>query len=564
MVDNKDLIEEEYELSLNAITDVQNMLVGGGTSDASGSGTAGEALLAAGPSETTNGNSPNVTQSETEAPSLSCRGKIDPAWEHVTMQIDAKTQKQVRTCIYCHKSWKGGGIHRMKEHLAKEKGNVIACDKVPSDVCHQMAQSLANNEKKKKDKELNDAYDHQTQTNEHVAPIQSPQMVSNKGKRKATDDSTFFAPTSTQGSQQTLQSAYSSKKAVHGAKMAIARWFFDSNIPFNATKSPYFQEATNAIASIGFRFKVPTYHDLRVNLLGDCKRECSLLVESYRSKWAKDDGDERPSMGYVYDGMQRAKNAIKAMFRNRKSSYKPYTDIIKARWDKHLKRELHAAAYFFNPAFQYSGDFNDKSRVTEALVKLFEVKSLCPDVSKAFQEMQMYRDRKDSFGKPSAVKVAANLQPAEWWKIYGGSAPILQKLAIRSLGQTSSSSGCERNWSVFERIHTKRRNRLEHQRLNDLVYVAYNLRLKNRSTPELDINEIENLLYHEDAIPIIESSLRNNQDDDDDEFGTMPFQVEEDNDVEVNHGGSNGEDAFIPSGVIFDYGETSFDEYNDV
>jgi hypothetical protein len=44
----------------------------------------------------------------------------------------------------------------------------------------------------------------------------------------------------------------------------------------------------------------------------------------------------------------------------------------------------------------------------------------------------------------------------------------------------------------------------------------------------------------------------------------MPFQVEEDNDVEVNHGGSNGEDAFIPSGVIFDYGETSFDEYNDV
>jgi hypothetical protein len=122
------------------------------------------------------------------------------------------------------------------------------------------------------------------------------------------------------------------------------------------------------------------------------------------------DGDERPSMGYVYDGMQRAKNAIKAMFRNRKSSYKPYTDIIKARWDKHLKRELHAAAYFFNPAFQYSGDFNDKSRVTEALVKLFEVKSLCPDVSIAFQEVQIYRDRKESFDKSSVV-VVANIQP---------------------------------------------------------------------------------------------------------------------------------------------------------
>jgi hypothetical protein len=70
--------------------------------------------------------------------------------------------------------------------------------------------------------------------------------------------------------------------------MAIARWYFYSNISFNATKSPYFQEAANAIASDDSGFKVPAYHDLRVNLLGDCKRECSLLVESYRSKWAKD------------------------------------------------------------------------------------------------------------------------------------------------------------------------------------------------------------------------------------------------------------------------------------
>ncbi|XP_071909561.1 uncharacterized protein [Coffea arabica] len=67
-----------------------------------------------------------------------------------------------------------------------------------------------------------------------------------------------------------------------------------------------------------------------------------------------------------------------------------------------------------------------------------------------------------------------------WWKLYGCDAPNLQKLAIRILSQTASSSGCERNWSVFERIHTKKRNRLEHQRLNDLVYVHYNLRLQHR------------------------------------------------------------------------------------
>lgn len=68
----------------------------------------------------------------------------------------------------------------------------------------------------------------------------------------------------------------------------------------------------------------------------------------------------------------------------------------------------------------------------------------------------------------------------EWWRLFGSSAPNLQKLAIKVLSQTSSSSWCERNWNVFDRIHTKKRNRLEHQRLNDLVFVHYNLRLKHR------------------------------------------------------------------------------------
>ncbi|CAN1130585.1 hypothetical protein LINPERPRIM_LOCUS13314, partial [Linum perenne] len=58
--------------------------------------------------------------------------------------------------------------------------------------------------------------------------------------------------------------------------------------------------------------------------------------------------------------------------------------------------------------------------------------------------------------------------------------PLIQNLAIKLLSQTASSSGCERNWSVFERIHTKRRNRLEHKRLSDLVFVHYNMRLQHR------------------------------------------------------------------------------------
>ena len=67
---------------------------------------------------------------------------------------------------------------------------------------------------------------------------------------------------------------------------------------------------------------------------------------------------------------------------------------------------------------------------------------------------------------------------AQWWEAFGGHCPELQRFAIRILSQTCSASGCERNWSVFERIHTKKRNRLDKKRLNDLVYVQYNLRLR--------------------------------------------------------------------------------------
>ena len=52
-----------------------------------------------------------------------------------------------------------------------------------------------------------------------------------------------------------------------------------------------------------------------------------------------------------------------------------------------------------------------------------------------------------------------------WWRSYGGRVPNLQRLVIPLLSQTYSSSECERNWSVFEKTHTKKRNRLKNFQL---------------------------------------------------------------------------------------------------
>ncbi|XP_009791803.2 uncharacterized protein [Nicotiana sylvestris] len=63
---------------------------------------------------------------------------------------------------------------------------------------------------------------------------------------------------------------------------------------------------------------------------------------------------------------------------------------------------------------------------------------------------------------------------------FGYEVPNLQQFAIRVQSLTCSSSGCERNWSVYEHIHTKKRNRLELKKLNDLVFVKYNRTLARR------------------------------------------------------------------------------------
>eukprot|EP00253_Pinus_taeda_P029528 PITA_29528 len=101
-----------------------------------------------------------------------------------------------------------------------------------------------------------------------------------------------------------------------------------------------------------------------------------------------------------------------------------------------------------------------------------------------------------TFGFEMAANDRMIKMPDAWWKMYGGRVPLLQKLAIRILSQTCSSSGCERNWSVFEKIHNKKRNRLESQRLNDMVYIYYNLRLWVRQlerTPDVDVISLDGI-----------------------------------------------------------------------
>jgi len=61
------------------------------------------------------------------------------------------------------------------------------------------------------------------------------------------------------------------------------------------------------------------------------------------------DGDDRPSMGYLYDVIFHAKEEMMRRFQNKKARVKPFIDIINNRWDGQLYRHLYAAAFWLNP-----------------------------------------------------------------------------------------------------------------------------------------------------------------------------------------------------------------------
>ena len=74
--------------------------------------------------------------------------KHDPGWKHCQLFVKNEETSngviriELKKCLYCGKMFQGGGIHRLKGHLAGRKGNGPICDRVPEDVRLEMQQNL--------------------------------------------------------------------------------------------------------------------------------------------------------------------------------------------------------------------------------------------------------------------------------------------------------------------------------------------------------------------------------------------------------------------------------------
>eukprot|EP00253_Pinus_taeda_P031588 PITA_31588 len=190
---------------------------------------------------------------------------------------------------------------------------------------------------------------------------------------------------------------------------------------------------------------------------------------------------ERLAMGFIYEDMDQAKEQIKTVYKDRVEKYGPIWAIIDEIWNNQLHRPIHANGYFLNPRYHYKAKESGGLRreVRDGLIDCIDrMIPLESDQLKIHRQVTTFSNASGTFGKNLAKIAREADEPAQWWEAFGGHCPELQRFAIRILSQTCSASRCERNWPVFERIHTKKRNRLDKKRLNDLVYVQYNLQLR--------------------------------------------------------------------------------------
>ncbi|KAL3505831.1 hypothetical protein ACH5RR_031213 [Cinchona calisaya] len=245
--------------------------------------------------------------------------KRDPAWKHCQMFNNGG--KVLLKCVHCGKIFNGGGIYRLKEHLAGRTGNGAVCTEVQPDVRLRMQETLnvsgSVGKKRKKQKHLikmpNDNAGNaevHTQINgrdlnndidliaETDAVEQNLDLFLNQeGEDNRLGDriekgqmgkaSVSVKPLRSHTLTADSNIAADSTVVDNQVQMAIGRFLLFSGIPFDAINSVYFQRMIEAVASQGSQVVTPSCNDLRSWILKSSVEEVKSDIDRFTGYWAK-------------------------------------------------------------------------------------------------------------------------------------------------------------------------------------------------------------------------------------------------------------------------------------
>ncbi|KAL3508000.1 hypothetical protein ACH5RR_033382 [Cinchona calisaya] len=241
--------------------------------------------------------------------------KRDPAWKHC--QMFKSGGKVLLKCVYCGKTFVGGGIYRLKEHLAGRMGNGPICSKVQPDVRLLMQESLSGSVGKKKKKQKHIEMPNHNAGNGAVHnPTSGRDLISEIDLLAETDaleenSNLFLQEHEDNGVGGRMEKPQIVKAPVllnphkshalvadgnivvgsrvvdNRVQMAIGQFLLYAGIPFDAVSSVYFQKMIEAIASQGSQVVTPSCNDLRSWILKNSVKEVKSDIERFSGWWAR-------------------------------------------------------------------------------------------------------------------------------------------------------------------------------------------------------------------------------------------------------------------------------------
>ncbi|XP_057836733.1 uncharacterized protein LOC131046914 [Cryptomeria japonica] len=154
---------------------------------------------------------------------------------------------------------------------------------------------------------------------------------------------------------------------------------------------------------------------------------------------------EGMAMGFIYEAMDRAKEAISHCYHGNTRKCEILWRIIDRRWTNQLHQPIHAFAYFLNPKFYFSDSFKADEEVMAGVIASIDKMTLDAELrDKVLDELEINKSAEERlFSSQLAIDRRGKQQPDLWWENYGVGMPNLQKMVVRVLSQPCSASGCE-------------------------------------------------------------------------------------------------------------------------
>ncbi|XP_075663084.1 uncharacterized protein LOC142632594 [Castanea sativa] len=342
----------------------------------------------------------------------------DPAWAHSRAVPNAKNNT---ICLHCNKLIKGGGITRLKYHLAGIRGQVESCKAISSDIRNPYGDPFDIDEEEEEEEEVRVVEKTPTQKS-------PPQTLDIKNDWK-----------------------------VYGCSVMSNGWINQKQQPI-------------------------------MNFLVYCPRGAMFLKSIDTSGLTKD----AETLFNTFDSVvQEIAHCIDLMLEN----------IANPKWfplvDEAFKKAKKITKFIYNHGVVLDfmrQDFTNGRKLYCPAITRFATNFLSLQSMLRFKKelRQMFTCDK-WLSCPHAKTAVGNevskivLEDYLFWSQCNNKVKVSEllvrvlRLVDRDEKPAMSAIGCERNWSTFEYVHSKKRNRLKHKRVNDLVFVHYNLRLRERN-----------------------------------------------------------------------------------